>query len=154
MRAAAEFLGREFGEPALDEVEPVDSASSTRTAPPVVVAVVVVSCLPLGVALKIVFIDDSAMFDTARPAPEQVRGGLSRLTRLVPPACGGGRLAAACADENERRFAEAHADVYEVVVVTSIDLNARSGAVPVHEGALTNDAVSLTPRQWKGVLTS
>jgi Domain of unknown function (DUF3883) len=54
--------------------------------------------------------------------------------------------------ENERAFAETHADIYELIVVSSIDAQARSGDVRIHSGSLASNAVELTPQQWKGAL--
>jgi hypothetical protein len=54
--------------------------------------------------------------------------------------------------ENERAFAEAHSDQYELVVVTSVDVAARSGVVHVHDGGLPSGRVVLAAQQWKGAL--
>jgi hypothetical protein len=54
--------------------------------------------------------------------------------------------------ENERQFAETHAEEYELIVVSAIDLEGRTGVVQLHAGSLIADAIALTPRQWKGVL--
>jgi len=55
--------------------------------------------------------------------------------------------------ENERRFAEQHADRYHLVVVTGVRRDGGcEGSVHWHSGSLEQDGVDLQARQYRGLL--
>ncbi len=54
--------------------------------------------------------------------------------------------------EGERRFAEDQAEKYRLLVVYSIDREARIGTVLLRAGALGGADVELQPTQWEGSL--